>query len=382
MSQYPAFIQACLLFDSAAPYPLADLIKSFLGAEAGLATSYNLVFDTKPGVFYRLFGTNGVMITVEFVPGQARAPLFETALSLPFTKVATPDARERISNHKSHVIVGVHHGAIPPEKDILAFTQKLGVALPGASLREFRLRLALCGRLAAMAHRLQSASLVHWTCTDHLMTGDAFSGIAEERGPGLLHVHPIPFQAGERDGAVWARVKVFGAEHFLGQEVHVAPSPAPWIDHFAPILAFLNNATAENGYVPPDGDTFAPEDESVCYRVRHIRAGASLGEIKGPCYVLELLHSAKRGLTSPDYIPPIRSFDDRALPAEVEGRLGQRKPSLVAEWRAQRQQAEAAGNTFRIKYDPDKLTPAPRSALRRPLRLLPGASRGTGADAR
>ena len=131
-------------------------------------------------------------------------------------------------------------------------------------------------------------------------------------------------------------------------------------------------AIADNGYVLPDGDTFSPEDEAYCYRLRDRRATES----EPAHYRLELLHSARCGFTAPDYIAPRKQFDDRALPPEVEGRLGQEKSSLVAQWRAKRQQAEAAGNQFSVRYDPAALAPVRPSALRKLLRLLPGGGGG------
>lgn len=375
MSQFPGFVQACLLFDVPGPFPLHRTIDAFLQEEAKFASRYAIVPGAKTDVVYRLAGDNGVTVTAEFVDGQAQLPLFEPALTLPFTRVATPDARERVARHRSHVIVGVYHGAIAPTGETGALLAKLGgPQLRGATLREYQLRLALCGRLAKWAQVLAplSASLVHWTLTDHLMTGEAFAALAAERAPSPLHVHPLPYRAGEADGQALAGLKTLGVAHFLGKEVHVAPNPVPWIEHYAPILAFLAVATADNGYVLPDGDTFSPEDESYCYRLRDRRADAS----EPAHYRLELLHSAKYGFTAPDYIPSTRRFDDRALPPEVEGRLGQEKSSLVAQWRVRRERAEAAGNQFTVRYDPAALAPVRPSALRKLLRLLPGSGGG------
>src|SRR5262249_4973252 len=80
MAQFPSRIQAALLFDAAQPLDMDSLVREFLAAEAATGTQYKLVYDTKPGVFYRLFGSNDVMITVEHVGRQAQLPLFEAAL--------------------------------------------------------------------------------------------------------------------------------------------------------------------------------------------------------------------------------------------------------------------------------------------------------------
>src|SRR5262249_43344033 len=97
MAQFPSSIQAALLFDRAQPLDMDALVREFLAAEAETGTHYDLVADTEPGVFYRIFGGNDVMITVEHVGRQAKLPLFEDALSSPFTNMGTPDARARLA---------------------------------------------------------------------------------------------------------------------------------------------------------------------------------------------------------------------------------------------------------------------------------------------
>ncbi len=118
MAQFPSRIQAALLFDVARPLDMDALVREFLAAEEGTGTHYKLVYDTKPGAFYRLFGSNHVMITVEHVDRQAQLPLFEAALSSPFTNMGTPDARERLARHKSYILVEAHSGPLPPTPDV------------------------------------------------------------------------------------------------------------------------------------------------------------------------------------------------------------------------------------------------------------------------
>ncbi len=351
MALYPKQIQAAVLFDRVKPFPLEKLVDAFIGVDAAPGVTYNRVFDSKPGVFYHLYGTNNAMITVEYIERQAHAPLFEMALAQPFTQRATPDARARIARHRSHILVNVQHGVMPQNAQLTAFMRQLKVPQDGHSLRDYSSRLLRCGAMAAIAHKLGDASLVHWRTTDHLLTGKDFAQFAMQPAPSLLHIHPLIAQGGKgADGKDRVQIKTFGAAHFIDREIHLLPSPLPAGDGIQTILAFLKIATAENGYIIPDGSTFGP-DLGDCYRVRHIPEGVMSGELKGPLYQIEVLRSIKHNYTSPDYIAPERTFDDRNVPADVLEELGDKRQAVVQDWRDERQMAEAAGGQFRVKQE-------------------------------
>lgn len=362
MAQFPKQIQVALLFDQVKTFELDEMVRQFLAAEADAGTTYNMVFDTVPGAFYRLFGTNDVMITVEHIAGQAKAELFEASLSSPFTRFVTPDARDRIARHRSYVLVNVHHGSIPPIPQFTELLNQLDMRPPGHSLPEFSKRLFLCGGLALIAHKLGNASLVHWTTSDQLFTGETFAGFAVDAPPSLLHIHPLLFHAGNSaDGKDQVEIRTFGASHFIDREVHLLANPLPWPEALETVFAFLKIAMMDQGYIIPDGHTFGPDDDSVCYRVRHIREGAKSGEFNGPLYQLELLRSRRHGYTAPDYIAPKRTFDDRNVPADILDVLGEKRQSVVQEWRASRKMAEGIGGQFRVKTE----LPERRSGLDR-----------------
>lgn len=370
MSQFPSTIQVCLLFDRANPVDLEALVARFQGEE--LPVSYKLVFDTKPGVFYRLFGQNEVMATLEYIDRPTNPAHFNAALTAPFVTAATPDARERIAAHTGYVLVNVHHGALPPQGEIGDLLRKLDIKA-GADLGSFKQRLRIAARLGALVCEMGRPSLVHWTPTDHLLREDAFRLFAAEPIPSLLHFQPLPFGASEdAQGRTLAGIDVFGATHFLARDIRVAPSFIPWVATLDPIIAFLRLATVENGYVVPDGDTFSPADGSFTFRARHLRAGPRFDGTQGPIIELEPLDYPEHGFRSADFIAPTHSFDDRAVPPVVSARLGQTGASVVADWRKTRRMAEAAGSQLRIKYDPEKIAPARPSALRRLLKVVTG----------
>ena len=359
-AQFPGSIQAALLFDAAQPLDLDALVREFVAAEEGTGTHYKVVSDTKPGVFYRLFGSNHVMITVEHVDRQAKLSLFEAALSSPFTNMGTPDAQERLARHKSYVLVETHHGAIPPTTEALRLLEKLEVPMPGHSLAEFRLRMNLCGKLSTMAHRMGNATLVHWTPNDHLMRGDMFARLAAEPAPSLLHIHPILFDGGESaDGRPQVEIRTIGARHFIGREIHIAATPVPWADVLDGIFAFVKVGCLERGYVVPDGDTFGMDNGACSYRVRHIEKGEKSGNFEGPLYRLDLLLSQEHDFKASDFFEPVRTFTDRNVPKDIMAHLGARAGAVVREWRAKRQMAEAAGNQFQVRTD--RPAPPPES---------------------
>jgi hypothetical protein len=349
MNSFPAFLQAVLLYDRRNPLNLDDFIRQILGNLARTGDQYNILADSKPGVFYRLFGSNQLMVTVEYIDGRAQTSCFDMALSSPFTQIVTPDARDRIAAHRSHILVGVHHGSMPPQGQIGDLLRELGVASPGSTRADFELRLAMCWHVTKIANHLAEASLVHWTSSDHLLTGEAFAKM-EGEPPSLLHIHPLLAPAGENaKGQALIEIKTHGVAHFLDREVHVLPCPVPWPEIVDAILAFVKLALRGNGYIIPDGDTFSPADDSVAYRVRHVAKGEKSGELDGPLYEFELLKSRALDFVASDYIPPNRVIDELRLPPDIARDLGAKKNDVVREWRAKRQMAEAAGNQLQVK---------------------------------
>jgi hypothetical protein len=350
VAQYPNEVQSVLLFDRPNPANLDTLIETFVtsGAEAGVR--YNRV-ETKPGAFYRLFGGD-VMITLEYRGSPAKTQVFEAALATPFTRLTTPDARGLIARHRSHIVINVHQRAIPPTPEIAALLAKMNmsdVIQGGQSLDQFRARLSLCGTLSRLAHAMGKASLVRWTSSDQLMTGDVFAKVAARGVPSLLHIHPLLFNGGKSaDGRDQISIKTFGAKYFVGREIHFAANPLPWLESMGLILTFLNIAMKKKGYVIPDGDTFGDDDHSLSCRVRLISDGAKSGDFDGPLYRLELLFSRKHGFAATDYVAPARTFDDRTVPADILSDLGRERSPVVEDMRVMRQMVEGIGGRLEV----------------------------------
>ena len=359
VEHYPRTIQSALLFDTLKPMALDALVGDFTASEAAEGIDYKTVFDTKLGIFYRLYGSNDVMITIELLERQANLAVFERTLKSPFTNMTTPDSRDRLTRHRSHVLIGIHHGvipeaAMPAEMGKLIKTMNV---LPGNTLREFKERLLLCERLSLLVHQKATASLVHWAQSDTLLTGTTFEKFARSTAPSPLHIHPLLFDGGQSaDGKRQVTIRTLGASHFIGRDIHIAPNPIPWSDCYQHLLGFIGLALSDNGYIIPDGDTFGPEDEAFSYRVRDIPSGEKSDDFDGPLYRMELLHSSKARFQSANYITHGRTFDDRTIPSDVKAELGGDASAIEQELRTRREKAEKAGGRFEVR------TPLPGAA--------------------
>ena len=365
MVKFPHLVQAALLFDDENPLDMAALAQSFMSSEASNGIDYTTAIDTNPGIYYRLYGTNQVMVTLEHVPGKAQAPLFEAALSSYFTAMTTPDARERIARHRSHVLVSVHHGVIPPIPEFTKVMQELELPQAGNSLPEYKQRLAVCSQIAQQANRMGEPSLIHWHVTNHLLPGNAFAWLVDQPAPSLLHFHPLVYDGGRRaDGEQLGGLMTGGAANFIGHEIHLLPSLVQLPDVLNVVTTFLTLAAMDKGYVSPELGEFGPDDNAYKYRVRHVPEGGKSGEFDGPLYELKLLHWGGVANAPPDDIAPQRNFDDRAVPPRIQKPLAARQPCIAMEWRASRMMAEAAAATSEARAHmpmPAATRPAGRS---------------------
>ena len=68
--------------------------------------------EKNPGKFCRLFGGDEMIITLEYLDKPANVEVFNQALTSPVTKIVTPDIGERLTRHRSHVLIEVAHGVL------------------------------------------------------------------------------------------------------------------------------------------------------------------------------------------------------------------------------------------------------------------------------
>lgn len=341
--QFPSDIQCALMFDRSG-VDLGALVRTFLRIEeARSGVRYNPV-EVREGSYYQLFGTNELMVTAEYIDGPANMEVFKPALSSTVTRLIFPEVAEALMRHTSHVLINVRTGAMPNLPQLSQLMADIGMPERGASLPQFRARMGVCALLSRICMEADGMSAVHWTQSDQILKPEAFEALAQLDAPGPLNIHPFLF-GHEADGRQLVGIRTYGAAHFVGREVLVQPSALPWAANYDTVLAFLKLASAENGYVIPDGDTFGPEDHSLSYRVRHLDA---TGE--DPAYYeLEPLMHREFGFQAESYVPRTMTFDDRSAPSALMPREPEARGELIDEWREKRALAEGAGGRFEVR---------------------------------
>jgi hypothetical protein len=345
----PNALQVALLYDSAEAIDIGALQAAFLQSEANApGYKYNVVDAGR--THFRCFGgrESDVMVFVEWVDKPAVRANFNTALASVLNGLSVPDAAALIDRNRGLLLINVHHGAMPPTREIQAMLEQMGIGQAGQSLPQYQERLRVMGLLAGMAADISKPTLVHWTHTDVLTRPEAIKHFSP--GPNPLNVHPMPYRGpGTTQDQGIAGLVTFGARAFIGREIRVRPTAVPWGDAYEHALGFIALAMHKDGYVIPDGDTFSDESYSFCYRVHHTAEPLVNGSKQIPCYELESLLNKKTGFQSPAYIPRDRIVNiDAPQPeyVELKGRAGQ---ETVAAWKAKREMAERVGGSFEVK---------------------------------
>ncbi|MEO7689879.1 MAG: hypothetical protein ABIS51_11380 [Sphingomonas sp.] len=345
--QFPNDVQAALLFDRRVT-SLDEIARTFLKLdEAQSGPRYN-VSEAKPGVFYRFFGRGELMITLEYVDNPAEMSVFQQPLGSAVTGRLCPDIRQRLAASRSHILINVSHGmlgSVAREPSLAAMFAAIGMQ-EGHSLPEFKRRLEVLTLLTRIANECTPAQVVHWTHSNQLYPGELFELAAAEGVPGPLDIHPWLFgPPAARGGKALAGMRTFGARHFIGREILVEPNVLPWTANYETILTLLRVATAENGYIIPDGDTFGPEDGRLSYRVIHHEAE------EGDVPLLEMvpLFYREYGFQTEDYISSEHAFDTRCPPANLVPADQDGKQELANEWHEKRALAEGIGGRFEVR---------------------------------
>jgi hypothetical protein len=367
MAKFPHTVQICLLFDEVKPLDLNAFVSDFVKAEASAGNPYNVAERTP--LFSRLYdGANDVMLTIEVMPGRAQDAVFGRALSSNYNLLLAPDAKERIQRHKSHLLINLHHGVLPDMGEKMGFMEQLGV-LPGQTVQLFQKRLAIAERAAALINDRAPVSLVHQTMFNVLVPGPVFAAIvAPSVTPHMLQLHPYVYSTEKHTNGSWKYgLKTLGASYFIDREIHLAPSHIAWPESVENALVFIRLSLLENGYIIPDGDTFGPPDNSWSYRITHIPAGEKSDDFEGPLYRMDLVMHKATNFETTSYVKPVRTFDDRTIPADLKADIGRGLPKFEKKLRSRREMAEKAGGGFYARtdtVDPKDESPARRGLLR------------------
>jgi hypothetical protein len=317
---YPRETQSALLFDQ----PFQHLEEVANKVVAVLSNRYETPFrisETNPGHFYRIFGGNEVMITLEYMPDRANMALLELPLKSPITTLLCPDVPARIDAHQTCVLISVMHGVSGNSPEIAAMLEQVHHPTAGATLAHFQQRLELSELVIMIAQESQPASAIHWMQSDQLFDAKTFETLGGGPAPNHLHVHPFLMDSGKSEqGKPLVSVVGLGSSQFVGRTVMMRPSTLPWQASFEALFVFLRVALKPNGYIIPDTETFGDEDNSQSYRVRHIEAQDGSAAL----YELETLLHRAHGYKAVNYIDPHEgTFDppkksDDFLPAASE----------------------------------------------------------------
>lgn len=341
--QFPNDIQAALLFDARVT-ELEAIVRAFMRVEEAKSGARFDMPEAKPGVFYRLYGGDELMITLEYLDQPANVDVFRQPLASTITGILCPDIRHRLTRCRSHILVNVSHGVLGNSPELAKLMATIGQPMEGQSLPQFMRRLDVCALLSRIVCDHADASVVHWTQSNQLVPGETFDAFAAMSAPGRLHVHPYLFGDAKAFPAK-VGIRTFGMRHFIGREVLIEPSILPWAANYETVLAFLRVATTQNGYVIPDGDTFGPEDRSLSCRVLHRAAQ----EDDVPLYELVPLMHREHSFVADDYVSATQVINDRAPPAALMPHDDEQKFELVNEWREKRALAEGIGGTFEVR---------------------------------
>lgn len=356
--QFPNEIQAALLFDRPITC-LEDAARAFMQFEGARTGARFNMPEANPGVFYRLFGGDDLMITLEYLNGPANMAVFQQPLASAVTGIYCADIRERLAKCRSHILVNVSHGVlggVAQDPKIAALLQQAGMPPEGHSLPQFRRRLDVLGQISRIICDRTPAQVIHWTQSNQLMPGETFTSLATAEAPSPLHIHPYLYgNAQGASGKPEVGIRTFGARHFIGREVVVEPNVLPWAANFATILALLRIATTENGYIIPHGDTFGPENDGQSYRVFH--HNAKEGDV--PLLKVVPLLYRQYGFQAQDYVPRQHAFDDRNPPPELMPVDLSAGHGLINEWREKRALAEGIGGKFEVRVRGDGAPPPP-----------------------
>lgn len=343
--QFPNDVQAALLFDRRVT-SLDEIVSTFRKDEEAKNGKHFHVSSATPGVFYRLHGE--LMITLEYVDQPADMAVFQQPLGSAITGRLCPDIRQRLAASRSHILINVSHGtlgSLSKTPGIASMLASIGMQ-EGHSLPEFKRRLEILAILTRIANECTPARVVHWTHSNQLYPGELFEVAAAQGVPGPLDIHPWLFGTPPaRGGKTLVGMRTFGARHFIGREILVEENVLPWAANYETILTLLRIATAENGYIIPDGDTFGPEDGSLSYRVIHHEAE------EGDVPLLELvpLFYREYGFQTEDFVPSTHAFDTRCPPADLMPEDQEGKQELVNEWREKQALAEGIGGRFEVR---------------------------------
>ena len=220
--KYTNNLQAAILYEGGGEICPPVHLNAFRMEMLNRQIPLNIVQEARNFVFMR--GPGELQIMVTYFPRPADAALFEPTLGSAVTTLLMKDARERGGRHTTHVLIEIHHGVLAGAFDnpeAAGFLSQIGKPRPGATLREFSMRVDILGEVCRHLLKVQPASVVHWTQSNMLIAGEKFLAFLDQKHPSMLTVHPKLFGAQPIPGfdELPAGILTLGAADYIGREI-------------------------------------------------------------------------------------------------------------------------------------------------------------------
>ncbi len=344
-------LQAAILYEGGGEIHPSIHLNPFRMAMLAKEIPFKIVQENRNFAF--MMGPGELQIMVTYYDHPANPAAFEGTLGSAITGILMSDARERVRRHTAHVLVEIHHGVLGGAVDnaqMAGFFDQIGMKRPGASLREFNMRVEILGEVCRHLLKVQPASAIHWTQSNMLIAGEKFLPFLDQAHPSMLTVHPKLFGAEPMPGfkELPAGLLTLGAADYLGREIYVAPAPIPWFELYEISLVFMRMALMPNGYVVPDGDTLGPESNEFSYLVRHLNADEHPLGMREPVYALTAKYAEKHGFTTMEHETrtPVRG-GMREVAHEIEPDRTARQ-DLISDWEKRERAANAIGGGLKL----------------------------------
>ncbi|MCP4317409.1 MAG: hypothetical protein GY789_15690 [Hyphomicrobiales bacterium] len=192
--KYTNNLQAALLFEGEANICPSIHLNQFRGTM--LEKNLPLNIGQENETFALFIGPDELYISVTYYNEPAEHGVFAFTLQSGLSNMLCEDAPARVQRHRSHVLVGIWHGALGTATDdpkIAEMFDQIGMPRPGHSLDMFNLRVDVLSEVCRHLIEFQPASAVHWTQSNLMIAGDKALTVFDQERPGLLTVHPIMF---------------------------------------------------------------------------------------------------------------------------------------------------------------------------------------------
>ena len=215
-------------------------------------------------------------ITIQMADRPLDMARFARSRDLSHRKLAQSDLRAAIETHIGYFKIRVVKGAVPmgdsPETN--DFMTRIG--MNSETAEEFETRLLLARGAADFLAQNSNVDVMHWVQSDKLYPAAHALLYGHTALPlGLLYTQPRFQSAGKDDqGKLLVGFQLFGAEHFLGRALLLAPNSAGTQNNLDLATALLAHCYRENTL--PGNGSLVGLDAGNCAAIAHIAPSEKL----------------------------------------------------------------------------------------------------------